>query len=110
MRPPSPSNPIDYRAAYLNVPIGCGGGAVIPGDIVAGDNERVVILPAHPAADMTQFETCVAERAEGDASIEGLYPPSAPATRPAFEARKANHQSSARNCGTGRMAESRAVR
>ena len=47
MRPSSPTNLINNHAVDLNVPIGCGGVAVFPGDIVVGDGEGVVILPAH---------------------------------------------------------------
>ena len=42
---------------------------------------------------MTLFETFVAERVDDGASIAGLYPPTDPATRPAFEAWKADRQS-----------------
>src|SRR5262249_23184142 len=45
-KPALPSTPIRHHAADLNLPIGCGGVAVYPGDIVVGDVEGVVVLPA----------------------------------------------------------------
>src|SRR5476649_2758854 len=45
-RPSSPPSPIVHQAFDLNLPIGCGGVAVYPGDIVVGDCDGVVIIPA----------------------------------------------------------------
>ena len=80
-RPSAPTNLTLHQALDLNVPIGCGDVAVWPGDIVVGDDEGVVILPAHLAAEladeaveMTAFEDFVTEEVEGGASIVGLYP------------------------------------
>ena len=42
----SPASPIIHHAADLNLPIGCAGVAVYPGDIVVGDAEGVVVFPA----------------------------------------------------------------
>lgn len=95
-RPSAPTNLIRHQAIDLNTPIGCGGVAVFPGDIVVGDGEGVVIIPAgiadeisREAVEMTLFEDYVAERVAEGASITGLYPPTDPATKPAFEAWKA---------------------
>lgn len=91
-RPTAPTNLILHHATEMNVPIGCGGVAVYPGDIVVGDDEGVVIIPAEladavakEAAAMTEFETFVAERVRAGQSIIGLYPPTDPANREAFE-------------------------
>lgn len=99
MRPSAPTNLINNRAVDMNVPIGCGGVPVFPGDIVVGDGEGVVIIPAHladeiaqEAVQMTLFETFVAEQVEAGASIVGLYPPTDPAVAPAFEAWKSARQ------------------
>src|SRR5689334_7281193 len=43
--PAAPTNLIKHHAADLNVPIGCGGVPVYPGDIVVGDAEGVVVIP-----------------------------------------------------------------
>ena len=80
-RPASPTNLTLHQAMDINVPIGCGDAPVFPGDIVVGDDEGVVILPAHvaeeiaaEAVEMTAFEDFVAEEVKGGASILGLYP------------------------------------
>ena len=64
------------------MPIGCGGVPVYPGDILVGDGEGVVVIPAkiaeevaHEAVDQDMFETFVTEKVKGGASIVGLYPP-----------------------------------
>src|SRR3546814_4335179 len=36
------------------VPIGCGGAAVIPGDIIVGDGDGVVVIPRHLAAEVAR--------------------------------------------------------
>ena len=54
---------------------------MFPGDIVVGDGEGVVIIPAHMANDitneaheMTAFEDFVEEQVLKGESIVGLYP------------------------------------
>jgi len=98
-RPSSPTNLIQHQAIDINVPIGCGGVPVFPGDIVVGDDEGVVIIPAtiadeiaEEAVNMTLFENFVSERVHAGQTIVGLYPPTDPATLPAFEAWKAARQ------------------
>jgi len=80
--PSAPTNLIKHHAVDLNVPIGCGGVPVFPGDIVVGDGEGVVVIPADIADDVAQeaadqdvFETFVSEKVRAGASIVGLYPP-----------------------------------
>ena len=75
------------------MPIGCGDVPVWPGDIVVGDREGVVIIPAHladeiaaEAREMTAFEDFVTEQVMAGASILGLYPPTDPASKAAFDA------------------------
>src|SRR6478752_8441728 len=62
-RPAAPTNLTLHQAIDINVPIGCGDAPVFPGDIVVGDADGVVILPAHladelaaEALEMTAFE------------------------------------------------------
>jgi regulator of RNase E activity RraA len=64
------------------VAIGCGDVAVFPRDIVVGDAEGVVVIPATIAAEiaaeateMTAFEDFVTEQVRAGRSILGLYPP-----------------------------------
>jgi regulator of RNase E activity RraA len=87
----APTNLIKHHAADLNVPIGCGGVPVFPGDICVGDGEGVVIIPPaspkrspsrRPSRDL--FETFVIERVRGGQSTFGLYPPDADSKK-AFE-------------------------
>ena len=48
----APLNLIHHHAIDLNVPIGCGGVAVYPGDIIVGDDEGVVVIPRHLADEV----------------------------------------------------------
>jgi len=81
-RPSAPTNLTLHQALDINVPIGCGDVAVWPGDVVIGDNEGVVIVPANiadeiadEAVEMTAFEDFVTEEVLNGRSIIGLYPP-----------------------------------
>lgn len=97
-RPSAPTNLTCHQAIDINVPVGCGDAPVFPGDILVGDAEGVVVLPAHladelasEAFEMTAFEDFVAERVSQGQSILGLYPPTDPQSKVDFEAwRKAN--------------------
>jgi regulator of RNase E activity RraA len=91
LRPSAPTNLTGHHAVAINDPIGCGGVAVFPGDVMVGDNEGVVCLPAHladevaeEAFEMTVFEDFVADRVRAGASTFGLYPPTDPETLPLF--------------------------
>ncbi len=93
--PPSYASMI---AADAQVPIGCGGVAVFPGDIVIGDADGVVILPAaiaeevaRDAVEQDQIEAYVRQRVEGGDSIVGVYPPNEK-TKADYEAWKAKQR------------------
>ncbi|HEY7787402.1 MAG TPA: ribonuclease activity regulator RraA [Casimicrobiaceae bacterium] len=80
-RPAAPTNLTIHQAIDINVPIGCGDAPVFPGDVVVGDAEGVVIIPAHladeiadEAIEMTAFEDFVTEEVMKGRSILGLYP------------------------------------
>ena len=80
-RPAAPTNLTRHQAVDINVPIGCGDAPVFPGDVVVGDAEGVVVVPAHlaeeiadEAVEMTAFEDFVAEQVQAGRSILGLYP------------------------------------
>jgi regulator of RNase E activity RraA len=80
-RPAAPTNLTRHQAVDINVPIGCGDAPVFPGDVVVGDAEGVVIVPAHlagevadEAVEMTAFEDFVTEQVQAGRSILGLYP------------------------------------
>jgi regulator of RNase E activity RraA len=80
-RPASPTNLTQHHAIDINVPIGCGDAPVFPGDVIVGDGEGVVVIPAHladeiaeEAVEMTAFEDFVTEEVLKGRSILGLYP------------------------------------
>ena len=80
-RAASPTNLTLHQAIDINVPIGCGDAPVFPGDVIVGDDEGVVVLPAHladeladEAVEMTAFEDFVTEEVLKGKSILGLYP------------------------------------
>jgi len=80
-RPASPTNLTQHQAIDIDVPIGCGDAAVFPGDVIVGDGEGVVVIPAHladevadEAVEMTAFEDFVTEEVMKGRSILGLYP------------------------------------
>src|SRR5882672_6135165 len=90
----APLNLVRHHAIDSQLPIGCGGVAVYPGDVVAGDAEGVVVIPsgianevAEEAASQTVIEEWVESRVKEGRSIFGLYPPS-PETKAEFEAWK----------------------
>ena len=92
-RPAPPTNLTLHQAIDIDVPIGCGDVAVWPGDVVVGDAEGVVVIPAHladsiadEAVEMTAFEDFVAEQVGKGRSIVGLYPATDPKTRTEFAA------------------------
>lgn len=83
-RPSAPTNLTLHQAVDLDAPIGCGDVAVWPGDIVVGDDEGVVVIPAHlagevsaEAVEMTAYENFVMAEVRGGRSIIGLYPATA---------------------------------
>jgi regulator of RNase E activity RraA len=97
-RPSAPTNLTVHQAIDINVPIGCGDAPVFPGDVIVGDGEGVVVIPAAMAdeianegVEMTAFEDFVTEEVRKGRSILGLYPPTDEAARNDFAAwRKAN--------------------
>lgn len=75
-------NLVAHHAVDINVPIACAGVPVFPGDIIVGDEEGVVVVPRHlaaeiarPAADQEDLERFVLEKIEGGSSLPGTYPP-----------------------------------
>ncbi|MBY0361586.1 MAG: ribonuclease activity regulator RraA [Phreatobacter sp.] len=92
-RPSAPTNLTLHQAVDINVPIGCGDAAVWPGDVVVGDGDGVVIIPAAiadeiatEAVEMTVFEDFVTEMVLAGRSILGLYPPTDEQSRVDFAA------------------------
>jgi regulator of RNase E activity RraA len=73
-----------FHVADLQVPIGCAGVAVYPGDLLVGDRDGVIVIPRHLAAQIVdeaveqeELEAYLHTRAlAGEPLIGGLYPPS----------------------------------
>ena len=79
--PSAPTNLTLHEAIELNAPIACGGAPVFPGDLLVGDNDGVMVVPAHlieeladECTDMESFEAFVLEQVLAGAPIIGLYP------------------------------------
>ncbi|MBS0340902.1 MAG: ribonuclease activity regulator RraA [Proteobacteria bacterium] len=92
-RPSAPTNLTLHQAIDINVPIGCGDAPVWPGDVIVGDAEGVVVIPAAiadeiaaEATEMTAFEDFVQEQVMQGRSILGLYPPTEEEARSDFAA------------------------
>jgi len=80
----APLNLAIHHAVDLDVPIACAGVAVFPGDVVVGDAEGVVIVPAHLAAEIARdaseqeiLEEFVMQEIAGGRPLRGTYPPNA---------------------------------
>ena len=77
------------------MPIACGDVAIFPDDILVGDAEGVVVIPADLVAEiaeesieMTIFEDFVMEEVKKGAAVIGLYPPTQPESLQKYEAWK----------------------
>ena len=97
-RPSAPTNLTLHQAVEANVPIGCGDAPVFPGDVIVGDNDGVIVIPAHlaeeiaaEAVEMTAYEDFVQEQVAGGASIVGLYPATNPDSLVRFAAWRKQH-------------------
>ena len=81
-KPSAPTNLTLHQALDINTPIGCGGVAVFPGDILVGDDDGVMVIPyqiidevVEECLEMTLFEAFVLEQVNKGKTIIGLYPP-----------------------------------
>lgn len=80
-RPSSPTNLTLNEAIEINGPIGCGDAPVFPGDIIVGDADCVIVIPADiadqvadEAVEMSAYEDFVVEQVKDGETIIGLYP------------------------------------
>ena len=76
------SNKTVHQPSEIQVPIACGGVAVVPNDIIVGDGEGVVVIPASMAKKAAKMAVAMEEKEEfligkirAGASIFGIYPP-----------------------------------
>ncbi|GAC1338164.1 MAG: ribonuclease activity regulator RraA [Acetobacteraceae bacterium] len=97
-RPAAPTNLTVHQAIDINVPIGCGDAPVFPGDVVVGDGDGVIIIPAgiadevaDEAVEMTAYEDFVLERVQAGQKTLGLYPPTDETNLAAFAIWRQQH-------------------
>jgi regulator of RNase E activity RraA len=76
-------------------PIGCGGVAVFPGDLIVADKDGAVVVPQALAGEVLEtsleqeaLEAWIMEEVRGGAALPGLYPPNEE-NRKRYEASKA---------------------
>jgi regulator of RNase E activity RraA len=65
-----------------NEPIGCGGSAIFPGDVIVADDDGAVVIPqalvdfvAAEGAEHERLESWLVQEVEQGAKLPGLYPP-----------------------------------
>lgn len=92
-RPSAPTNLTLNHAIDIDVPIGCGDAPVFPGDVILGDADGVLVIPAHladeiaaEATEMTAYEDFASEKVAEGRSLVGLYPATNPASLEEFAA------------------------
>jgi regulator of RNase E activity RraA len=92
------AHPLQHTAIHIaadeQLPIQCGGVLVLPGDVIVGDEDGVLVIPravavevAADAAEQERLEQFVMTKIEDGAPIRGIYPPN-DATRAEYEAQK----------------------
>jgi len=95
--PAAPAHVSRLFAVDENVPIGCAGVLVMPGDIVVGDGEGVVCVPRAVADTVAQrdtereaLEAFVLDKVRAGAPLPGTYPPG-PAILAEYEEHRRRH-------------------
>ena len=81
--PAPPATPIGLHSVDFQVPIACAGVPVYPGDIVVGDRDGVVVLPAEMAGELAvealetaTYDAFAEARIAAGGSIMDVFPPS----------------------------------
>ncbi|HXF61645.1 MAG TPA: ribonuclease activity regulator RraA [Caldilineaceae bacterium] len=87
-----------HHPIEMNTPIGCAGVLVMPGDVMVGDGEGVVAIPAqvaeevaHDAYEQERLEEFIQAKVASGASILGVYPPDE-ATKAEYEVWRRSQQ------------------
>lgn len=85
--PVAPPTFLAHHPVEMNVPIGCGGVPVFPGDVVVGDSDGVVVIPrelidevVEEAQEIVAYDEFVQSKLAEGRSLIGLYP-ATPASR-----------------------------
>jgi regulator of RNase E activity RraA len=80
--PAAPASVAGHAAADIETPVACGGVAVFPGDIIAGDADGVVVIPRALAAgvgldgvEQERFERFAKLKIKEGRPVPGVYPP-----------------------------------
>lgn len=94
-RASSPPSPVAHHPADLNLPIGCGGVAVYPGDVIVGDHDGVVVIPpdivdavAEEALASALYDEFAEREVARGRSLVGLFPVAGEEAKRDFEAWK----------------------
>jgi len=79
--PSAPTNRVLHHAVDYDLPIGCGGVVVYPGDILVGDADGVAVIPrgiveevARDGIEQERLEKYIQMRVAGGEGLNGLYP------------------------------------
>jgi regulator of RNase E activity RraA len=90
----APASVVGLTFVGWQEPIGCGGCAIFPGDVIVADGDGAVVIPvalvgevASLAPEQERFEAWVVSEVERGEKLPGLYPPNE-ATRARYEASK----------------------
>jgi regulator of RNase E activity RraA len=77
------TNLVHHHAVDFQIPIGCAGVAVFPGDVLVGDEEGVLVIPRHiveqvaiAAVEQHALEEFILEKVRKGSALPGTYPPS----------------------------------
>jgi len=80
--PAATTNLAVHHAVDMQVPIGCAGVPVFPGDVIVADGDGVVCIPRHladqiagPAAEQERMEDFITDRVAAGNPLRGNYPP-----------------------------------
>jgi regulator of RNase E activity RraA len=94
-RASSPPSPIAHHPCDLNLPIGCGGVAVYPGDVIVGDCDGVVVIPPEIADEVaeeglatTLYEEFAEQEVARGRALPGLFPVAGEEAKRDFDAWK----------------------
>jgi regulator of RNase E activity RraA len=90
----APASVASLTFVNFQEPIGCGGVAVFPGDLIVVDDDGAVLIPSNLVeevatlgAEQEDLESWIMREVQAGASLPGLYPPNAE-NRGRYEAEK----------------------